>query len=231
NALRDPTLANIFHGSNESNPSGGEKDMGFANNQLFGRYSPITPGLIDLETTNNPFDGNIRTVWTNNFAKKMRTGTETGDIILRLDLEFGNNGTIYAGRSKIDELGFTQEISKDNFRQSYDSSKISGSDNWNIKFSQNTVQGGFPLSDATILSTNTSSQRTAIVWDDKITDASTARDVLVDQQDIRKQETLFDMEHFSRETSYGCSPQGWGATLDLRTGEILVAWDPWKREE
>jgi hypothetical protein len=27
------------------------------------------------------------------------------------------------------------------------------------------------------------------------------------------------------------APQGWGATLELRTGEVLVAWDLWKREE
>ncbi|KAA6353841.1 MAG: hypothetical protein EZS28_050633 [Streblomastix strix] len=62
NALCDSTLANILYKSNESNPNGGEKDMGFTNNQLFGRYSPITSGLSDLETANNPFDGNIRTV-------------------------------------------------------------------------------------------------------------------------------------------------------------------------
>ncbi|KAA6361201.1 MAG: hypothetical protein EZS28_043273, partial [Streblomastix strix] len=218
NALWDPTLANILYRSNESNPIGGEKDMGFTNNQLLGRYSPITPELSDLETTNNPFDGNIRTVWSNNLAQEVRTGTETGVGILRMDLELGNNGIIYAGRSKIDELGFTQEISKDNFEQPYDQSKISGSDNWNFKFSQNTVQRGFPLSDAFILSTVTSSERTGMVWNDEITDASTARDVLVDQQDIRKQETFFDMEHSSRDSSYGCSPQGWGATLELRTG-------------
>ncbi|KAA6364274.1 MAG: hypothetical protein EZS28_040199, partial [Streblomastix strix] len=154
------------------------KDMGFTNNQLLGRYSPITPGLNDLEATNNPFDGNIRTVWSNNLAQEVRTGTETGVGILRMDLELGNNGIIYAGRSKIDELGFTQEISKDNFGQSYDQSKISGSDNWNFKFSQNTVQGGFPLSDALMLSTDTSSERAEMVRDDETTDVSTARDRL-----------------------------------------------------
>ncbi|KAA6364057.1 MAG: hypothetical protein EZS28_040416, partial [Streblomastix strix] len=178
NALWDPTLANILYRSNESNPNGGEKDMGFTNNQLLGRYSPITPGLSDLETANNPFDGNIRTVWSNNLAQEVRTGTETGVGILRMDLELGNDGVIYAGRSKIDELGFTQEISKDNFGQSYNQSKISGSDNQNFKFSQNTVQGSFPLSDALILSTDTSSERARMVRDDEITDASTARDRL-----------------------------------------------------
>ncbi|KAA6378488.1 MAG: hypothetical protein EZS28_025986, partial [Streblomastix strix] len=218
NALWDPTLADILYRSNESNPNGGEKDMGSANNQLFGRYSPTTPGLIDLETTNNPFDGNIRTVWSNNLAQEMRAGTEIGDSVLRLDLEFSNNGTVHAGRSKVDELRFTQEIGKDNFGQSYDQSQISGSNNWNFKFSQNTVQGGFPLSDAPIYSTNMSSERTRMVRDDEITDASTARDVLVDQQDIRKQETFFDMEHSSRDSSYGCSPPGLGSDSGTENG-------------
>ncbi|KAA6362352.1 MAG: hypothetical protein EZS28_042121 [Streblomastix strix] len=104
----------------------------------------------------------------------MRIKTETGDGVLRLGLEFSNNGTVYAGQSKIDELGFTQEIGKDNFGQSYDSSSISGSNNWNFKFSQNTVQGSFPLSDAHIYSTNMSSERIWIVRDDEITDTSTA---------------------------------------------------------
>ncbi|KAA6359332.1 MAG: hypothetical protein EZS28_045140, partial [Streblomastix strix] len=158
------------------------KDMEFAINQLLGRYSPVTSELDDLETTNNL------------------------DSVLRLDLEFSNNGTNYTERLKISQLGFTEEVSKNNFGQSYDSSQLSGSDNWNFKFSQNTVQGGFPLSDAPIFSTNMSSERTRMVWDDEITDASTARDVLVDQQDIRKQETFFDMEHSSRDSSYGCSP-------------------------
>ncbi|KAA6361970.1 MAG: hypothetical protein EZS28_042503, partial [Streblomastix strix] len=218
NALWDPTLTNIFHGSNESNPSRSENDMGSANNQLFGRYSPITPGLMDLETTNNPFDGNIRTVQSKNLAQEMRAGTETRDSVLRLDLEFSNNGTIYAGRSKIDELRFIQEISKDNFGQSCDQSQISGSNNWNFKFSQNTVQGGFPLSDAPIYSTNMSSERTWMVWDDEITDASTARDVLVDQQDIRKQETFFDKEHSSGDSSYGCSLPGLGSDSGTENG-------------
>ncbi|KAA6379977.1 MAG: hypothetical protein EZS28_024499 [Streblomastix strix] len=181
--------------------------MGSANNQLFGRYSPITPGLIDLETTNNPFDGNIRTVWSNNLAQEMRAGTETGDSVHRLDLEFSNNGTIYAGRQKSNESGFAEEIGKNNFGQSHDLSQIPGSNNWNFKFSQNTVQGGFPLSDAPIHNTNMSGERTWMVRNDEITDVSTARDVLVDQQDIRKQETFFDIEHSSRDSSYGCSPR------------------------
>ncbi|KAA6326392.1 MAG: hypothetical protein EZS28_053955, partial [Streblomastix strix] len=90
----------------------------------------------------------------------------------------------------------------------HDSSKISGSDNWNFKFSQNTVQGGFSLSDAPIFSTNTIRERTGMVRNDENIDARTARNVLVDQQDIRKQKTFFDMEHSSRDSSYGCNPQG-----------------------
>ncbi|KAA6358234.1 MAG: hypothetical protein EZS28_046239, partial [Streblomastix strix] len=186
----------------------------------------ITPGLMDLETTNNPFDGNIRTVWSNNLAQEMRAGTETGDSVLRLDLEFSNNGTVYVGRSKVDELRFTQEIGKDNFGQSYDSSQISGSNNWNFKFSQNTVQGGFSLSDAFIYSTNMSSERIRMVWDDEITDVSAARDVLVDQQDIRNQETFFDIEHSSRDSSYGCSPPGLGSDSGIENGRSSSSLGP-----
>ncbi|KAA6360250.1 MAG: hypothetical protein EZS28_044223, partial [Streblomastix strix] len=192
--------------------------MGFTNNQLLGRYSPITPGLSDLETTNNPFDGNIRTVWSNNLSQEVRTGTETGIGILRTDLELDNNGTIYAGRSKINELGFTHKISKDNFGQSYDQRKISGNDNLNFKFSQNTVHGGFSQSDAPMLSTNTSSDRIWMVRDDEITDTSTARDELVDQQDIRKQKTFFDIEHLPRDSNYGCSPAGLGSDSGTENG-------------
>ncbi|KAA6353155.1 MAG: hypothetical protein EZS28_051318, partial [Streblomastix strix] len=115
NALWDPSLVNIFHGGNESNHGGGERDMGSANNQLLGRYSPIIPGLNDLEIANNPFDGNIRTVLFNNLGQEVVTGTEAGVGILKMDLKLGNNVIIYAGRSKIDELGFNQVIIKDNF--------------------------------------------------------------------------------------------------------------------
>ncbi|KAA6376076.1 MAG: hypothetical protein EZS28_028397 [Streblomastix strix] len=76
-----------------------------------------------------------------------------------------------------------------------------------------------------------SSERTWMVWNDEITDASAARDVLMDQQDRRKQETFFDMEHSSRDSSYRYSPQGGGATLELRTGEVLVAQYLLKRED
>ncbi|KAA6356084.1 MAG: hypothetical protein EZS28_048388, partial [Streblomastix strix] len=55
-ALWNPTFTNILHRSNEPNPKRSEKDIVFANNQLLGRYPPITPGLIDHETTNNSFD-------------------------------------------------------------------------------------------------------------------------------------------------------------------------------
>ncbi|KAA6314783.1 MAG: hypothetical protein EZS28_055524, partial [Streblomastix strix] len=173
------------NGGNESNPSGD-----------------------DPETTNNSFDRNIRTVWSHNLAQEMRAGTETRDSVLRLDLEFGNNGTICAERYKINEFGFVLEISIDNIGQSHDMSQISGSNNQNFKFSWNTVQGGFPLSDAPMFSTNMSSERTWMVRYNVIADASTARDVLVDQQDIRKQETFFDIEHSSRDYSYGCSSPG-----------------------
>ncbi|KAA6356085.1 MAG: hypothetical protein EZS28_048389 [Streblomastix strix] len=115
----------------------------------------------------------------------MRTGTETRESHIILDLGFSNNGTVYAGRSKINEFGFTQEISKDNFRQSHDSSQISGSDNWNFKFSQNTVQGDFLLSGIPIFCTNMNCERTWMVRNDASTDASTARDVLIDKQDIK----------------------------------------------
>ncbi|KAA6370026.1 MAG: hypothetical protein EZS28_034448 [Streblomastix strix] len=140
NALWDPTLTNFFHRSNESNPSGGEKDMGSTNNQLIGLYSPITPGLIDLETTNNPFDGNIRTVWSINHAQEMRAGTETRDSLIGFDLKFCNNGI---DQSKINEFEFAQETNKDHFEQQRDSGQLSGKDNWNFKFSQNTVLIGF----------------------------------------------------------------------------------------
>ncbi|KAA6397100.1 MAG: hypothetical protein EZS28_007368 [Streblomastix strix] len=156
NALQDTTLTNIFHGNNESNPSGGEKDMGSANNQLLGRYSPITPGFDDPKTSNNSFDENIRSIRSDNLVQEMRAGTETRDSVLRMDLEFSNNGTIQAERSKINELGFAVEFRKINLEYLHDSSQISDSDNWNFKFSQNTVQGGFPLSDAPIFNTNMS---------------------------------------------------------------------------
>ncbi|KAA6371356.1 MAG: hypothetical protein EZS28_033116 [Streblomastix strix] len=191
------TLANILYKSNESNPNGYKKYRGLANNQLPGRYSPIAPGLNDPETTNNSFDRDIRTFWSDNLAQQMRAGTETRDSIFRLDLKLGNNGTIYAERSKINELRFTQEISKDNFGQSYDSSKISGSDNCNFNFSQNTVQGGFPLSDALILSANTSCERLLMVRDDEISDADFIREIIMDQLDIRETRDYFDLKHFS----------------------------------
>ncbi|KAA6395767.1 MAG: hypothetical protein EZS28_008699, partial [Streblomastix strix] len=218
NALWDQALTNIFHGGNESNPSRGENDMGSANNQQFGRYSPIKPGLIDLETTNNSFHGNIRTVWFDNLAQEMRVGTETGNSVLRLDLEFSNNGTVSAEKQKNNESGFTEEISKNNFGKSYYLSQISGSYNSNIKFSQNTVQRGFPLFAAPIFCTSMSSERIWMVRDDEITDASTARDVLVDQQDIRKQGTFFDLEHSSRDSSYGCSQPGLGSDSGIKNG-------------
>lgn len=62
NAPRNPTFTNILHGSNESNLGGSEKYMRFANNQLLERNYPITPVLYELETTNNSFDRDIRTV-------------------------------------------------------------------------------------------------------------------------------------------------------------------------
>ncbi|KAA6376330.1 MAG: hypothetical protein EZS28_028142 [Streblomastix strix] len=129
NAFWNPTFTNIFHRGNEQNPSGSVNDIGFANNQLLGLYSPITPGLIDLETTNNLFDGNIRTVWSNNLVHEVRTGTETGVVILKMDLELGNNGIIYADGSVVNNPVVIQVISKDNFEQPYYTSKISGSDN------------------------------------------------------------------------------------------------------
>ncbi|KAA6397812.1 MAG: hypothetical protein EZS28_006659 [Streblomastix strix] len=161
----------------------------------------------------------------------MRAGTEISDSAFRLDLEFSDNETIYAERSKINEFGSAQEGSKDYYGHSHDSSHISGSDNWNFKFSQSTVQGGFPLSDALIFSTNMSDERTWIVLDYEIADSSNARDILVEKIRYMKKEPFFDIGHCSRDSSYGCRPQGWGATLELRTGEVLVAWDLLKREE
>ncbi|KAA6387110.1 MAG: hypothetical protein EZS28_017363 [Streblomastix strix] len=162
---------------------------------------------------------------------QLRAGTETGDNVFRLNLKFNNNGTIYAERSKINELGFTQEISKDNFRQSHELSKISGSNNWNFKFSQKTVQGGFSLSDAPQFSTNMSSERTRMVQDDEITDASTARDVLLDQQEIRKQEIFFDIEHFSRDSSYGCSPPRLRSDFGTENGRSSSSMGPLEKGE
>ncbi|KAA6401072.1 MAG: hypothetical protein EZS28_003393 [Streblomastix strix] len=140
NALKNPTLTKIFHGDNELNLSRSQKDMGFVNNKFLGRYSPITLRLDDPESTNNSFDRNIRKVWSDNLVQEMRAGTETRDNVLKFGLEFSNNGTIYAERQKINELGFTEEISKNNF------------------------------------STNMNSERTRMVLNDEITDASTARD-------------------------------------------------------
>ncbi|KAA6360926.1 MAG: hypothetical protein EZS28_043548 [Streblomastix strix] len=203
NAFWDSSLTNIFLVSDESNPSGDEKDIGFANNQLLGRYSPIGSGLFNPETTNNSFDGNIRTVQSDNLAQEMLAGTQTRESALRLDLEFNNNITIYSNRSKINVFGFAQEVSKDNFEQPHDSSQISGRDNLNFKVSQSAVQKCIHLSDDPVISTNMRSERTWMVRNDEIADVCTVRDVLMDQQDIRKQETFFDMEHSLRDSGYG----------------------------
>ncbi|KAA6401065.1 MAG: hypothetical protein EZS28_003404 [Streblomastix strix] len=100
-------------------------------------------------------------------------------------------------------------MGKENFRQSYDTNKISGSDNWNFKLPQTTEHVGFPQSDAPIYSTNMSSERTRKVRDDEITDASTARDTITTE----------------------AARHGNGITPELRTGDVLVAWDIWKRDE
>ncbi|KAA6370109.1 MAG: hypothetical protein EZS28_034365 [Streblomastix strix] len=75
------------------------------------------------------------------------------------------------------------------------------------------------------------SQRIWMLWNDEITDASTARDILMGKYDIRRQPTFFDMENSTRDSSYGCCPKSWGATLQLRTIEVLVACDLWESKE
>ncbi|KAA6355584.1 MAG: hypothetical protein EZS28_048889, partial [Streblomastix strix] len=87
----------------------------------------------------------------------------------------------------------------------------------------NTVQRGFLLSNDAICSTNTSLQRSWFVLNDEIPDASTARDVLVDQQDPEKQETPIDLEYSSRDSSYGRCLSGLGSNPRTVNGRISTS--------
>ncbi|KAA6393459.1 MAG: hypothetical protein EZS28_011015 [Streblomastix strix] len=184
--------------------------MEFANNQLFGLYTLSTLALNDSQLINDTFNGYIGTVCSDNLNQGKWDGSETRDI---------------------NDPGVTQITIQKNFEQSNNSNQTLRSDNWNSKISQNTVRGGFPLSDAPGCSINIGCERTTQLREDEDSTTTVTKNVLEHQQNPEKQGSLFDMEYSSRDSNNLRSPHGWGAKLKLRTGEVLVALDLWKMEE